>query len=592
MLIISRAGPSRLAAIPRRYANTIAHSANKRSPRLPSQPSPAKNSTSDAPSTRPPPPTPYEFAQIINDLGSRGEIDRAIEITKRSALDSQSTPVWNSLLKHILVAGRYKLSYEVFTDMKRRGFKPDLRTYHTLLSGYSKDPNIALFPKAIQRANQVYAQYETFCESQPRGSVQLSPKPANAYLSCLAAAGQYEDMFDVFGNMPPRGPTSPDLATYTILINAVHHRRTLHNGLEDAPEGSSENVTTRNAADVAVLWKQLKASSERTGFTIDSYAIAPTIFALSKGAPESQEEAFSIIHDYLGLSPDADTPAKRWKVPMSSQILKGVLELCIASNNHQRCIHYVESLIERRALMETATLNNEHMLYVLQSLSVLAEGDPKNARESLRVIRWMIRQEREGGWRLGLRPNCRAYMFAFLACRRSLDWQTATKLFEQMSGYRMVDFTVAHGAEPPMNRDVPSRFEILPDPTIMNLMLRTAYLSSLDPKDSSKLLDPSSLYACFRIISHFGPEHFFSPIPVSRAALAKDSSRTHREREVNQNRLAQSMVEMIDAMEQFRRQSGSSTGEVTPPTDVEWTQWKEMKRQAIAVIKQFHSRRT
>lgn len=66
-----------------------------------------------------PQPTPYEISQRLIAAASRGELNKAIEIVKRSAVDSQSTSVWNTLLKQVLVAERYKLSYDVFTDVRK-----------------------------------------------------------------------------------------------------------------------------------------------------------------------------------------------------------------------------------------------------------------------------------------------------------------------------------------------------------------------------------------------------------------------------------------------------------------------------------------
>lgn len=78
---------------------------------------PAKKPRGEEQSRRPPP-TPYETSQRLIAAASLGELNKAIEIVKQSALDSQSTSVWNTLLKQILVADRYKLSYDVFTDVR------------------------------------------------------------------------------------------------------------------------------------------------------------------------------------------------------------------------------------------------------------------------------------------------------------------------------------------------------------------------------------------------------------------------------------------------------------------------------------------
>lgn len=492
--------------------------------------------------------------------------------------------------------------------MKRRGYKPNLRTYHTLLSGYAKDSSVAVRPSSLARAQKVYDQYKTYCLSLPRNSAELSPKPANDYLTTLNNAGQIQAMYDVFWEMPATGKLAPDLVTFTILINAVRNRRVLHDGPGLAPAGAEEDVARRNADDINFLWMRLVAASERAGFKIDGYAAAPTIFALAKGSPQAREDAFAIVHDYLGLSPDPETAPKPRLIDLSSQLFKGVLELCLATRNHERCIHYVRSLIQRPHTMESVALNNGHMIYLLESLASLSADDPSYGKEALGVIEWMLTEERKGGWRMGLRPDIRAYLRAFLACRRAKDWDSAAKLFELMSGYRVVDFAVplvplaARGMDPPANFNVPKRFEILPDVAIMNLMTRTALLAASRGSDdpvtpteveakakAPEIHDSSPIYLCLRIISHLTPGRFLFPIPNSHVALATESAPTHRERRANQRRFAQTVVETLEALEKYIRHPSTSmtsgTMKVKPPTGLELVQWGEIKTTARRTVK-------
>lgn len=112
---LGRAGPSRIFHATSRTAATAAAVRPTRvSSRLP--PSSSLSSPASLP-PRPPPPSSYDLAQRVIAAAEKGDIDRAIYIVKHSALDSQSTSVWNTLLKQILLAGRFRLSYEVFTDV-------------------------------------------------------------------------------------------------------------------------------------------------------------------------------------------------------------------------------------------------------------------------------------------------------------------------------------------------------------------------------------------------------------------------------------------------------------------------------------------
>lgn len=116
MLIVTRAGPSRVSALAKRSYAVVRYAEK---PSQSSRGNSVQKNSLDQHPARPPPPTPYDLSQRMIDVASRGEIDRAIDIVKHSALDSQSTTVWNTLLKQILLAERFKLSYEIFTDVSK-----------------------------------------------------------------------------------------------------------------------------------------------------------------------------------------------------------------------------------------------------------------------------------------------------------------------------------------------------------------------------------------------------------------------------------------------------------------------------------------
>lgn len=491
--------------------------------------------------------------------------------------------------------------------MKRRGFKPNLRTYHTMLSGYAKAPVTILTQGAMERAQKIYEQYRIYCEQLPPDSTQRSPTPTNDYLRILAKNGRYEAMFEVFWEMPPTGPLAPDLVTFTELLNAIRYRKTLPGVPGNASTASEADIALRNADDVNFMWKRLVGASERQGFKIDAYAVAPTIFALARGSVAAQEQAFSIVHDHLGFSPDAGTIPKPRKISLSSQLLTSVLELCIITKNYERCAHYTTSVMRHKSESEPGVLQRGHMMSVLQSLAALSSPQSSGVPgRAFAVVQWMLQEEAKGGWRRDLRPDINAYFQAFLACRRSKDWVTACKLFELMSGYRISDFErpspESRGCSAPSNHELPARFAILPDPAIMNLMGRTATLSSSSrfegstPKPVTRIIsDSGPIYTSLRVITHFGTDYLFGSLPASRAAQAMDASRNHRERLMNQRRLAATILDLHECLtssgaggaklgERGADPSGASSP-VLPPTLEELQRWKVVKAAALQFVK-------
>lgn len=327
--------------------------------------------------------------------------------------------------------------------MKRRGCKPNLRTYHTLISGYAQDTSSPSTEASISRSRKVHDQYQQYVASLPPSSSEISPQPTNDFLSALANAGRVQDMFDIFWQLPTSGNLSPDKATFTILINALRNRKALHaeEGAE-TPAGAQTDVWRRNADDIRFIWKQLVSASERKRFRIDGFAIAPTLFALAKGSPEAQEEAFSIVHDYLGFSPSAEEVPRHRRVDLSPQLLTAALELCVLSGQHERCLHYVRSVMANPTDAQSAALSNRHMLYAYDSLAALSASlseDPQSASayyssEAVRLVQRTLQEEQKGGFRLGLRPDIATYSKVFLICRRAKDWASARRLLELMTG--------------------------------------------------------------------------------------------------------------------------------------------------------------
>lgn len=494
--------------------------------------------------------------------------------------------------------------------MKRRGFKPNLRTYHTLLSGYAKAPPAVLTQAqgTMERAQNIYNQYKLYCDQLPPNSTQRSSTPTNDYLRILAKSGQYEAMFEVFRDMPPTGPFSPDLVTFTELINAIRHRKMPRVVPGDVPIAMEANAALRNAEDVGLLWKGLVRASEMQRFKIDAYAVAPTIFALARGSAASREQAFSIVHDYLGFSLDAGTTPKPRNIALSSQLLTSVLELCIITKNHERCVHYAKSVMAKPSGHEPRVLQSSHMISALQSLAALSTPQSRGvAGQALAFIQWMLQEEAKGGWRRELRPNINAYLQAFLACRRAEDWATACRLFELMSGYCVSDFErplvppELRGCSAPSNHGLPARFAVLPDPAIMNLMARTAVLSSSSgsegrlPQPIGQIIpDFGPIYTSLRIITHLGTDYFFGSLPASRVAQAMDASRSYRERRTNQRRLATTILDLhqcltslggVTRVEAEGSHPSATPPSVLPPTFEELQQWKSVKMAALQFVK-------
>ncbi|KAF8339081.1 uncharacterized protein EI90DRAFT_2908285 [Cantharellus anzutake] len=266
-------------------------------------------------------------------------------MVKNASLDSQSTVVWNTLIKFACVAKRHKLAFQLFNQMKKRGFNPSLRTFHTLLAGLRHAAGPLTSPQ-VERARNIFAQYQKYqrvVQASNPASSELSLEPVNEYITILASSHLYQEMFDVFYGLDKTGPLSPDQYVFSRMILALGKRRALHTGGTQAPEGGTVDVNLRNAADVRFLWHQMVKAAQRTLFPIDSHLIAAALFVLAKGATTDHMLGHSIIRDYLVL-PITDGTTSALGEPLSYHSLLAALCLCNASGDYARTCHLYEQV--------------------------------------------------------------------------------------------------------------------------------------------------------------------------------------------------------------------------------------------------------
>ena len=61
---------------------------------------------------------PHVLSRRLKNLCDSNKIDDAVSTLKNSPLDAQNTQVWNTLIWEALKAKRFKLSYQLFIDVR------------------------------------------------------------------------------------------------------------------------------------------------------------------------------------------------------------------------------------------------------------------------------------------------------------------------------------------------------------------------------------------------------------------------------------------------------------------------------------------
>lgn len=139
--------------------------------------------------------------------------------------------------------------------MKKRGRRPNMRTYTIMLKGFSTVP---MSPSVVKTAASVYRSI-----SAENSGVKLSIIHTNAMLTVCHRHADMDRLWQIAGELPEEGPGAPDATTYTIILNAVQFaaRRDIQkmspDQIDKILERKAQAITEgkRIWADIVYRWK-------------------------------------------------------------------------------------------------------------------------------------------------------------------------------------------------------------------------------------------------------------------------------------------------------------------------------------------------
>ncbi|KAJ6515910.1 pentatricopeptide repeat-containing protein [Mycena sanguinolenta] len=428
---------------------------------------------------------PHVLSGRLKKLADQNQLDLAVAMLKNAPLAAQNTPVWNTLIWESMKAKRFNLAYDLFIDMKRRGFSPTTRTFQTMFSGYARIELWTAHTKQLESVRSLYKAYKRHIEvvkqTDPTSS-ELSIDPLPPYITILGNSGQFEELFILFYSMDKEGPLAANKFIFTAMFQALSTTRA----------GLTSSQYSRNATDAKVLWEQVLKASGQSGLDIDAFVITAAVIALSKGRPSEQQLAFQLVREYFGLATSDESPV-HGQIPLTPHGLAAALLLCNNSHKPAECLHFFQQVMKRPSASGGVDLiDRAHVEEVLKARMALAA--PGFAQASVETVEWMLRQEkqRHGANAQRIRPGVPTYNLVLLACWRGLDWHSATKAFNLMTGYHCHDFMDGAIAASPRIDQRPKSQQIVPTAETMSCMLRAA----LDTRNGANMRQ------CLRIVDH------------------------------------------------------------------------------------------
>ncbi|KAI0307100.1 hypothetical protein B0F90DRAFT_1685127, partial [Multifurca ochricompacta] len=393
----------------------FAPSANA-TPHLQSSPSPTKRPVLQ----------PYELSRRLIALCRRGDAHLAVNMLQHAPRNAQNIKVWNTLIQQCMDAKRYQLAYRVFTEMKRRGFMPNIRTYATIMSGYATIEDWGPLTKQLGLAHSIYAQLKQHLDKSrnmvddpaSESAASFALYPIALYISILGKAGKYQKAFDVFHELDTDGPLAPHPKVYSSLLCA----------LADRVDSVDAEATAQSVSDAKYVWRRhMRSVARQPEHYIEPRSVDAIIKVLSRGEPSDHELMFDILRDICGLSrlgEDRMPP----KVEPNIWILGEVLDSCVMAGRPEMAVHYAQMVMDTPKLQ--LMLHAGHLHKLLHAQIILAkEGSTATARSENAAswIEWMVAQGHKG-----TAPNKYTLTFALELCYRCEDTPSALRIARVM----------------------------------------------------------------------------------------------------------------------------------------------------------------
>ncbi|SCV72306.1 BQ2448_3843 [Microbotryum intermedium] len=404
---------------------------------------------------------PYDDSYLLCDqlklLSSRDQLDKAIDLVRRTPAPACTIVVWNVLINEVLhVHGDAAKAYELWMEMKRRAFVPTTRSFATFFRGLAsiaikakgrtgapKTKATLLSSTTLSRARTIHTQWVTHVakalESDKmtleHDSDQLSVLPTNHYLTFLGHTDQVELMLETFNSLPASGPLAPNSATYSLVLgflkavpSSEHFKLSIeifNRMLEALPCSQMDNRTL--SIILSICRDQVRPDDQALGISI-----ATQVFGL-----------LPLGETHRLVDPTTPKPLLR----MDQTAFSSVLTLLLKMQRYNLAVEWFDQVRDHGERFGTEVIAKEQCELVLQAW-VAKRGDA--GAEAL--LEWMLAQ--------GIEPTMNCYALTIKACWKNVNISRAYHVLSRMTGHRLppkkATPTTPSGSSSTMSTSVPS----------------------------------------------------------------------------------------------------------------------------------------
>ncbi|KEQ63866.1 uncharacterized protein M437DRAFT_45525 [Aureobasidium melanogenum CBS 110374] len=167
-------------------------------------------------------PDPLKLADHVRGVLKKGDVEKALGLTRIASKDMECIVSWNHIIGHLLSEKQVATALKIYNEMKKRAQFPDSHTYVILLRGLSEPP------VAADTLGKALAIYHSLGAENSR--VKPTTIHTNAALRVCARANDMDSLWGIASKIPEKGPGAADAYTYTTILNAIREHALLEGG--------------------------------------------------------------------------------------------------------------------------------------------------------------------------------------------------------------------------------------------------------------------------------------------------------------------------------------------------------------------------
>lgn len=250
---------------------------------------------------------PLDIARHVEQQLAKDRFEEAVNLVREASRRYKVAVSWNHLIEYQLHHHRLRAALKLFNEMKKRGQLPTAQTYTIIFKGCAESPHPRM---AVTEAVKLY----TNMLANPDERLKPNVVHMNAVLMVCAKAYDIESMFTILESAND-GRRSPDLKTYTTIINALR-AQVLNPGRDsDGPlEAKVEEAISRAQS----IWDEIIKKWRKGDVAVDEELVCAMGRLLLEGDWNDNKAVLALIEQTMGIPKDPKELVALLKTPKAT----------------------------------------------------------------------------------------------------------------------------------------------------------------------------------------------------------------------------------------------------------------------------------